>query len=158
MKLTLPWISPGPTREARVLQWRYKRRGDGVVMGQGQGRGAAYAGFRAALALLVAVVALLCVVGHAQRDSSPPLLSAAEPTHLSDSVEAPSGAAAPCAQKVVADQSAQRAENVPQTSDFSAWATTGTAAVAHYDSGCDAYAGGPAPPPPPPSLHSVLRI
>ncbi len=127
-------------------------------MRQGQGRAAAYAGFHAALALLVAVVALLCVVGHVQRDSSPPLQSGAELTHLSASVEAPSGAAAPCAQKVVADQSAQRAENVPQTLDCLAFATTGTAAVAHYDSGCDAYSGGPAPPPPPPSLHSVLRI
>ncbi|MEV7652873.1 hypothetical protein AB0O39_01750 [Streptomyces anulatus] len=128
-------------------------------MRQGQGQGAAYAGFRAALALLVAVVALLCVVGHVQqRDSSPPQLSAAELTHLSDSVEPPSGAAAPCAQKAVADQSAQRAENAPQTFDLCAWATSGTAAVAHYDSGCGAYAGGPAPPPPPPSLHSVLRI
>ncbi|MFJ6809751.1 hypothetical protein ACIQRK_27640 [Streptomyces anulatus] len=93
-----------------------------------------------------------------QRDSSPPLLSSAELTHLSDSVEAPSGAAAPCAQKAVADQISQRAENLPQALDCFAFATTGTAAVAHYDSGCDAYSGGPAPPPPPPSLHSVLRI
>ncbi len=126
--------------------------------GQGRGRGPVHAGLRATLALLVAVVALLCVFGHVQRSGPPPQLSAAEFTHLSDSVEAPSGAAAPCAQKAVADQSAQRAENIPQTLDCSFWATTSAAAAAHHDMGRGAYAGGPAPPPPAPSSYSVLRI
>lgn len=123
-------------------------------------------GLRAALSLLVAVVALLCVSGHVQRDGSPTRPSAAEVTHLSASVEAPAlsasveapaGAATPCGQKAVADQTAQRAENVPPVTDCSGCPAfrDGTAAARESRSG--AYAGGPAPPPPS-SLHSVLRI
>ncbi|MFK0145515.1 hypothetical protein ACIQUZ_10560 [Streptomyces griseus] len=126
-------------------------------MRRARASGPVHTGFRAALSLVIAVVALLCVVGHGQRDSPAPRSSAAELTRLSESVEAPSGAAAPCGKKAVADQSAQRAENTPVLPGCPDCATADTTTAAIAERRCGSYAGGPAPPPPP-LLSSVLRI
>lgn len=119
--------------------------------------GPVHTGFRAVLSLLVAVVALLCVFGHVQRDGSLPRTSAAELVHPSTFLEASSGTSAPCGKKAVADQTPQRAENTSQVSDCSGCPTSRTGAVAFHEPCSGTYSAGPAPPPPP-SLHSVLRI
>ncbi len=138
-------------------------------------QGRAHARFRGALALLVGVVALLCVFGHAERggqDALPPAAErlhavantadAAEAAHAAavDTVAEPSdGAAAPCGKKAVGDHGAQRAENPPPPSTAGGRAglaspDTDPARLVSQHSG--ASAGGLDPPPA--TLHSVLRI
>ncbi len=142
----------------------------------------AHARFRGVLALLVGVVALLCVFGHAERggqDALPPTAerphavantvdaaAAAEAARAVDTVTAvdtvaePSDdAAAPCGKKAVGDHGVQRAENPPPPST-----SGGRAGLASPDTDpaplvaqhFGASAGGPDPPPA--TLHSVLRI
>ncbi|MGW7336162.1 hypothetical protein [Streptomyces sp. NPDC054808] len=142
----------------------------------------AHARFRGVLALLVGVVALLCVFGHAERggqDALPPTAerphavantvdaaAAAEAARPVDTVTAvdtvaePSDdAAAPCGKKAVGDHGVQRAENPPPPST-----SGGRAGLASPDTDpaplvsqhFGASAGGPDPPPA--TLHSVLRI
>ncbi len=126
-------------------------------MRRARANGPLYTGVRAALALLVAVVALLCVVGHAQRDSPTSQPSVVELTQLSTFVDTPSGTAAPCGKKAVADQATQRHDGAPRVHDCSG-CPTGGALVPEYQEPCRSdYSAGPAPPPALP-LHSVLRI
>ncbi|QUW94397.1 MULTISPECIES: hypothetical protein [unclassified Streptomyces] len=144
----------------------------------------AHARFRGVLALLVGVVALLCVFGHAERGGQDALPPTAERPHTVantvdaaaaaeaaravdtfavaavDTVAEPSDdAAAPCGKKAVGDHGVQRAENPPPPST-----SGGRAGLASPDSDpaplvaqhFGASAGGPDPPPA--TLHSVLRI
>lgn len=119
--------------------------------------GPVHTGARAVLSLLVAVVALLCVFGHVQRDGSLPRTSAAEFTQPSAFLEASSGMSAPCGKKALAGQTPQRAENTSQVSDCSGCPTSRAGAVTFHEPCSGTYSAGPAPPPPP-SLLSVLRI
>ncbi|MEV8128751.1 hypothetical protein AB0P07_32670 [Streptomyces sp. NPDC085944] len=148
-------------------------------------QGRAHARFRGVLALLVGVVALLCVFGHAERGGQDALPPTAERPHAVantantadaadaaaaaragvavaavDTVAEPSdGAAAPCGKKAVGDHGVQRAENPPPPST-----SGGRAGLASPDTDSaplvsqhfGASAGGPDPPPA--TLHSVLRI
>ncbi|MCX5034686.1 hypothetical protein OHA99_07635 [Streptomyces coelicoflavus] len=134
--------------------------------------GRAHARLRGALALLVGVVALLCVFGHAERDGqgTPPptaervqtlVVAATNATHAANAVAAqPSdGAAAPCGKKAVADHSVQRAENPPPPSTSggrSGLASPHTDPAPLLSQHVGPSAGGPDPPPA--TLHSVLRI
>ncbi|EHN75426.1 hypothetical protein ACIP29_11160 [Streptomyces coelicoflavus] len=128
--------------------------------------GRAHARLRGALALLVGVVALLCVFGHAERagqDTPPPTAERVQTlvvaTTNAVAAEPPDDAAAPCGKKAVSDHNVQRAENPPPPS-----ASGGRSGLAspHTDPAplpsqhFGPSAGGPDPPPA--TLHSVLRI
>ncbi|PAX83233.1 hypothetical protein CLM85_25810 [Streptomyces albidoflavus] len=115
-------------------------------------------GLRAALALLVAVTALLCVFSHVQGPRGPVGSPSEAVSATSPLLEAPTGAAVPCGKKAVAEQTAQRAESAPQLPDAFGWSWSPTAvAPSPGNPGSSRCGGGPAPPPPV-SLHSVLRI
>ncbi|MFE2461760.1 hypothetical protein [Streptomyces sp. NPDC059402] len=151
-------------------------------------QGRAHARFRGALALLVGVVALLCVFGHAERGGQDAFPSTAERLHavantavaadatdaagaahaaeaahavaaVDTVAEASDGAAAPCGKKAVGDHGAQRAENPPPPST-----SGGRAGLASPDTDpaplASQHFGASAggPDPPPATLHSVLRI
>ncbi len=116
----------------------------------------AHAGFRGVLALLVAVVALLCVFGHAERGGPTPP-SVAQQVHAPTVFEGSGGTAAPCGKKVIADHSAQRAERVSSTASCPGPAALHTAPAPSLSQHSGMLSGGPAPPPPT-TLHSVLRI
>lgn len=117
----------------------------------------AHVGFRGVLALLVAVVALLCVFGHAERGGPGTPPSAAQHVHAPTASEGSGGAAAPCGKKVLADHSAQRAESVAPTASCPGPAALHTAPTPSHSQLSGMLSGGPAPPPPT-TLHSVLRI
>ncbi|WP_328563240.1 hypothetical protein [Streptomyces coelicoflavus] len=124
--------------------------------------GRAHARLRGALALLVGVVALLCVFGHAERDGqgAPPSTAERVQTVAAVAVAEPSdGAAAPCGKKAVGDHSVQRAENPPPPSTSggrSGLASPHTDPAPLVSQHFGPSAGGPDPPPA--TLHSVLRI
>ncbi len=117
----------------------------------------AHAGFRGVLALLVAVVALLCVFGHAERGGSGTHPSAVQQVHAPALSEGPGGTAAPCGKKMIADHSAQRAENVSPMASCPGPAVPHSVPALFLSQHSGMLSGGPAPPPPP-TLHSVLRI
>lgn len=73
--------------------------------------GRVHARFRGVLALLVTVVALLCVFGHAERGGPGLPSSVAERVHAPAFAEPSDGTAAPCGKKAIAEHSLQRAEN-----------------------------------------------
>ncbi|MFE0415723.1 hypothetical protein [Streptomyces tendae] len=119
--------------------------------------GRARALLRGVLGLLVAVVALLCVFGHAERGGPVTPPSTAERASVAVAVAEPSdGADAPCRKKAIGDHSVQRAENPPPSvpSPRALSPHTDPAPLVPQHSG--AAAGGPDPPPS--TLHSVLRI
>ncbi|MFE5260476.1 hypothetical protein [Streptomyces coelicoflavus] len=131
--------------------------------------GRAHARLRGALALLVGVVALLCVFGHAERagQGTPPpsaervqtLVAATTTATNAVAAEPADGAAAPCGKKAVGDHSVQRAENPPPPSTSggrSGLATPHTDPAPLLSQHFGPSAGGPDPPPA--TLHSVLRI
>ncbi|NEB14101.1 hypothetical protein G3I32_35635 [Streptomyces coelicoflavus] len=132
--------------------------------------GRAHARLRGALALLVGVVTLLCVFGHAERDgqgTQPPTAERVQTlvvaaTHAAThavAAEPSDGAAAPCGKKAVGDPSVQRAENPPPPSTSggrSGLASPHTDPAPLVSQHCGPSAGGPDPPPA--TLHSVLRI
>ncbi|MEV7796624.1 hypothetical protein [Streptomyces sp. NPDC087512] len=120
-------------------------------------QGRAHARLRGVLALLVAVVGLLCVFGHVERgggqDTSLPV---AEHAHALTVSEASDGTAPPCGKKGIADHSGQRAET-PSSSATCPGTASPHSEPAHPPSRHSGIlAGSPAPPPAP--LHSVLRI
>lgn len=117
----------------------------------------AHVGFRGVLALLVAVMALLCVFGHTERGGPGTHPSVAQHVHAPTASDESGGTAAPCGKKVIADQSAQRAESPPSTASFPGPATPHSAPSTSLSQHFGTLSGGPAPPPPP-TLHSVLRI
>ncbi|GGV54524.1 hypothetical protein GCM10010293_68440 [Streptomyces griseoflavus] len=112
------------------------------------------------LALLVAVVALLCVFGHAERGG--PGRPGTHPS-VAQHVDAPAasegsgGTSAPCGKKVIVDHSAQRVESVSPTVSCLGPVAPHTAPASSPSQHSGMLSGGPAPPPPP-TLHSVLRI
>src|SRR5690606_9451875 len=110
-----------PTRPAEgteptgVLWWLSLRADAGSMMKRAVAQRPTHVGFRGVLALLVAVVALLCVFGHAERGGPGPPPSAAQHVHAPTASEGSGGTAAPCGKKVLVDHSAQRAESVAPT-------------------------------------------
>lgn len=117
--------------------------------------GRAQALLRGVLGLLVAVVALLCVFGHAERGGPVTPPSTAE--RASVAVAEPSdGADAPCRKKAIGDHSVQRAENPPPSAPLPRAMTPHTDAAPLVPQHTARAAGGPDPPPS--TLHSVLRI
>ena len=115
------------------------------------------AGFRGVLALLVAVVALLCVFGHAERDGPRTDLSVAQQVHAPAVSEEADETAAPCGKKVTVDHSAQRAAGVSLMASCPGPAAPDFAPALSLSQHSGMLSGGPAPPPPT-TLHSVLRI
>ncbi|CAL9612078.1 hypothetical protein [Streptomyces sp. NPDC088935] len=124
--------------------------------------GRAPALLRGVLALLVAVVALLCVFGHVERAGPGTPQSAAEPARTPVAAvaavdAAPSdGAEAPCRKKGIGDHSVQRAENPPPSAPLPRALSPHTGSAPLVSQYFGAAAGGPDPPPS--TLHSVLRI
>ena len=118
--------------------------------------GRAHARFRGVLALLVAVVALLCVFGHAEREGPGAPPAVAERVDTLTVAEPSDGAAAPCGKKVIADHNAQRAENTPPSAARPGSEPLPTAPVPRTPPHSGVSSAGPAPPPV--TLHSVLRI
>lgn len=118
--------------------------------------GRAHARFRGVLALLVAVVALLCVFGHAERGGPGAPPSTAERVHAPAVAEPSDGAAAPCGKKAIADPSVQRAENPPPSAACPGPASLHTDPAPSASQRSGTLSGSPAPPPV--TLHSVLRI
>lgn len=107
-------------------------------------------------ALLVAVVALLCVVGHAERGgpgAHPSVPQQARAATVSEGSDAP---AAPCGKKMIVDHSTQRAETPPPTASCPGPAAPHAPATPRSQHS-GTLSGGPAPPPPT-TLHSVPRI
>ncbi|MCW5251440.1 hypothetical protein IBX28_13090 [Streptomyces sp. SHP 1-2] len=120
-------------------------------------RGRARARLCGALALLVAVVSVLCVLGRADRSEPSAPLSAKDRVHSAAVFEPSDAGSTPCGGKAVADHGAQRAEGSSPP--------VALPGPALPDDGCapgpprrpGVLPGGPAPPPPT-TLHSVLRI
>ncbi|GAA1294158.1 hypothetical protein GCM10009579_70370 [Streptomyces javensis] len=117
----------------------------------------AHVGFRGVLALLVAVVALLCVFGHADRDGSGTHPPVAQHVHVPTASEGSGGTAAPCGKKVIVDHSTQRVESPSSKASCPGPAAPHTAPTTSLSQHSGILSGGPAPPPPT-TLHSVLRI
>lgn len=126
-------------------------------MRRARAHGPVHTGFRGVLALLVAVVALLCVFGHAERDASPSHPAAAQGPQVTAASEVSAAPEAPCGKKAIADSSAQRTESAPPTTGGVGALTPDVAAVPFCVQHSGSLSGGPAPPPPA-TLHSVLRI
>lgn len=120
-------------------------------------QGRAHARLRGVLALLVAVVALLCVFGHAEGAGQGAPLTATQ-SGPADTVAEPSdGGAAPCGKKAVADPGAQRAaELTPPSAPCPAAVSSPVDSAPSVARHAGVLSGSPAPPPLP--LHSVLRI
>ncbi|MEU8729471.1 hypothetical protein AB0C68_08885 [Streptomyces tendae] len=125
--------------------------------------GRARALLRGVLGLLVAVVALLCVFGHAERGGpvTPPSTaeraSVAGAAAVTVAVAEPSdGADAPCRKKAIGDHSVPRAENPPPSAPLPRALSPHTDPAPLVPQHSGAAAGGPDPPPS--TLHSVLRI
>ncbi|MFD7063383.1 hypothetical protein [Streptomyces sp. NPDC059906] len=121
--------------------------------------GRAPAHVRGVLALLVAVVGLLCVFAHAESGARGTPAPTAERVHTAAAAAAaePSdGAAAPCGKKAIGDSSVQRAENPPPSAAFPRATSPHTDPAPLVPQHFGAFAGGPDPPPS--TLHSVLRM
>lgn len=117
----------------------------------------AHAGFRGVLALLVAVVALLCVFGHVESGGPGTHPSVAQHVHAPTASDGSEGKAAPCGKKVLADHSVQRADSPSSTASCLGPAAPHTVSTPSLSQHSATLPGGPAPPPPT-TLHSVLRI
>ncbi|MFH8439839.1 hypothetical protein ACH4D3_01230 [Streptomyces sp. NPDC018026] len=125
--------------------------------------GRAPAHVRGVLALLVAVVGLLCVFTHAESGARGMPAPTAERVQTSAAAAAaaavaePSdGAAAPCGKKAIGDSSVQRAENPPPSAAFPRATSPHTDPAPLVPQHFGVFAGGPDPPSP--TLHSVLRM
>ncbi|MFJ7892901.1 hypothetical protein [Streptomyces anthocyanicus] len=122
--------------------------------------GRAPAHVRSVLALLVAVVGLLCVFAHAESGARGTPAPTAERVHTAAAAPAaaePSdGAAAPCGKKAIGDSSVQRAENPPPSAAFPRATSPHTDPAPLVPQHFGVFAGGPDPPSP--TLHSVLRM
>ncbi|MEU4981765.1 hypothetical protein [Streptomyces sp. NPDC021969] len=130
--------------------------------------GRAHAHSRGVLALLVAVVGLLCVFAHTESGARGTPAPTAERVHTAAAAAAeqsdgaaaaaePSdGAAAPCGKKAIGDSSVQRAENPPPSAAFPRATSPHTDPAPLVPQHFGVFAGGPDPPPP--TLHSVLRM
>ncbi|MFI7391126.1 hypothetical protein [Streptomyces tendae] len=123
--------------------------------------GRARALLRGVLGLLVAVVALLCVFGHAERGGPVTPPSTAERASVvgaaAVAVAEPSdGADAPCRKKAIGDHSVPRAENPPPSAPLPRALSPHTDPAPLVPQHSGVAAGGPDPPPS--TLHSVLRI
>ncbi|BET47003.1 hypothetical protein [Streptomyces tendae] len=120
--------------------------------------GRAQALLRGVLGLLVAVVALLCVFGHAERGGpvTPPSTAELASVAVAAVAEPSDDAEAPCRKKAIGDHSVQRAENPPPSAPLPRALSSHTEAAPLVPQHSGTAAGGPDPPPS--TLHSVLRI
>ena len=125
--------------------------------------GRAHAHVRGVLALLVAVVGLLCVFAHAESGARGTPVPTAGRAHTAPApaaavaaAEPSDGAAAPCGKKAIGDSSVQRAENPPPSAAFPRATSPHTDPAPLVSQHFGVFAGGPDPPPP--TLHSVLRM
>ncbi|MET9352618.1 hypothetical protein ABZY14_06280 [Streptomyces sp. NPDC006617] len=118
--------------------------------------GRAHAHLSGVLALLVAVVGLLCLFGHAESGGRGTPAATAERVHTAAAAEPSDGAAAPCGKKAVGDSSVQRAENPPPSAASPRATSPHTDPAPLVPQHFNVFAGGPDPPPP--TLHSVLRM
>ncbi|MGW4429839.1 hypothetical protein [Streptomyces tendae] len=120
--------------------------------------GRAQALLRGVLGLLVAVVALLCVFGHAERGGpvTPPSTAERASVAVAAVAEPSDDADAPCRKKAIGDHSVQRAENPPPSAPMPRALSPHTEPAPLVPQHSGTAAGGPDPPPS--TLHSVLRI
>ncbi|MBQ0964500.1 hypothetical protein KBY91_29040 [Streptomyces sp. RK23] len=120
--------------------------------------GRAQALLRGVLGLLVAVVALLCVFGHAEHGGpvTPPSTAERASVAVAAVAEPSDDAEAPCRKKAIGDHSVQRAENPPPSAPLPRALSPHTEPAPLVPQHSGTTAGGPDPPPS--TLHSVLRI